>query len=448
MKNWGESLKVYLDRRVITILFLGFVSGLPILLVYSTLSAWLSEAGVSKTAIGLFAFASTAYGFKFLWSPIVDRMPLPVLTRMFGQRRGWMLLAQCAVIGAMLGLGSSNPAENLWMTAFWAVILAFSSATQDIVIDAYRVEILDEDQLGAGAGNVVLGYRLGMVAAGGGALIIADQAGWFWAFAVMAALMLVGVVTVLLSPEPNREHLEADERTTRTEQVVVRTQSMPRVLQEFGAWAYVAIVCPFADFMKRPNWILILLFIAFYKYGDALLGVMANPFYIELGFTKTEIGVISKGYGVVMTIIGALLGGVMVARWGIIKALLVCGVLQGLSNLVFALQAYIGADLSMLTVTISVENITGGMGTAAFVAYLSSLCNVAYTATQYALVSSFMAFSRTFFASGGGWLADQVDWITYFYISTAAAIPGLLLLVWMVKLYPSEHANPAQAGGS
>lgn len=451
MKTWLDSVRVYMDRRVITIIFLGFSSGLPILLVYSTLSFWLDKAGVSKTAIGLFSFASIAYGFKYLWSPLVDRMPLPGLTNTLGQRRGWMIFAQVCVIGAILGLGSGDPAINLWSMALWAVLLAFASATQDIVIDAYRVEILDEDQLGAGAGNIVLGYRIGMVAASGGALIISDFAGWFWAYATMAALMSVGILTVLMSPEPRRAQTEeSKELEARGAEFVARRAHLPKPLRHASAWLYKAVVCPFADFMTRPHWVMILLFIAFYKYGDALLGVMANPFYAELGFTGTEVGLISKGYGVAMTIIGGLAGGVMVARWGIMRALLVCGVLQAVSNLVFAAQAVVGHSLPMLTLTISVENITGGMGTAAFVAYLSSLCNLAYTATQYALVSSFMAFARTFFASGGGWLADHVDWTSYFLITTVAALPGLALLIWMMRRFPPESARQrsvAAAGG-
>ena len=441
MQTWLQSAKVYLDRRVITVLFLGFSSGLPILLVYSTLSAWLSEAGVSKTAIGLFSWASIAYGFKYLWSPLVDRMPLPLLTNMLGQRRAWMILSQFAVIAAMLGLGSTDPASKLWLVAVWAVVLAFASATQDIVIDAYRVEILDIDQLGAGAGNIVLGYRIGMVAAGGGALVVADFAGWFWAYAAMAGLMGIGVITVLMSPEPKRVQTEESRQLEeRGVAFMERHAHLPKKLQELSAWIYKAVICPFADFMTRPNWIVILLFIAFYKYGDALLGVMANPFYLEIGFSKTEIGVISKSYGVLMTIAGGLIGGIMVVRWGILRALLFCGVLQGLSNLIFAVQAYVGYSVPMLTVTISVENITGGMGTAAFVAYLSSLCNLAYTATQYALVSSFMAFARTIFASGGGWLADNVDWVSYFIITTGAALPGLALLIWMMRNFPPQEA--------
>lgn len=426
MAAWRDSLAVYLDRRVLTILFLGFSSGLPLLLVYGTLSAWLSEAGVSMTMIGLFSWASTAYGFKWLWSPLIDRLPLPPLTTLMGQRRGWMLASQVAVAVCMVGLGSTDPAETLWATAAWAVALAFASATQDIVIDAYRVESLEEEQLGAGAGNIVLGYRLGMMAAGGGALVAADAFGWSTAYAIMAGLMGIGILTTLLNREPARPATQA-----------APTGDGPL------AWAREAVIAPLADFTRRRHWLLILLFIALYKYGDALLGVMANPFYLDIGFTKTDIGLISKSYGVVMTVAGALLGGVVVARIGIMRALLLCGILQALSNLVFVAQAMVGADVPFLVVTISVENLTGGMGTAAFVAYLSSLCNLAYTATQYALVSSFMAFARTIFASGGGWLADQVDWISYFLVSTAAAAPGLLMLLWMMRAFPraTEHVR-------
>ena len=444
MKSWGQTARVYLDRRVVVIVLLGFSSGLPLLLVYSTLSAWLQEAGVSKTMIGLFSWASIAYAFKFLWSPVVDRAPLPVLTRVFGQRRGWLLFSQACVIAAILGLGSSDPGQDLAGVALWVLVLAFASATQDIVIDAYRVESLDEDQLGAGAGNYVLGYRIAMLAAGGGALIIADAAGWAVAYGLMAVLMGIGVATVLASPEPERRQTpQSMEGDSRVVAFVERNAHLPEFLKGAGARLVEAVVCPFSDFMRRPHWLMVLLFIALYKYGDALLGVMANPFYLEIGFSKTEIGVISKGYGVVMTVIGGLLGGIAVARYGILPALLWCGVGQALSNLVFAAQAAIGDSVPMLAVTISVENLTGGMATAAFVAYLSSLCNVAYTATQYALLSSLMAFARTFFASGGGWLADNVDWVTYFVITTFAAVPGLLILLWLMRRLPvAETEEP------
>ncbi len=420
MRNWVESFSIYLERRVVILLAFGFASGLPLALVYATLSAWLSESGVSKTAIGLFVWASTAYTLKFLWAPLVDRMPLPLLTRWLGQRRGWLVFSQVSVAAAMVGLGSTDPATGLWWTALWAVVLAFASATLDIVADAYRVESLDEEQLGAGAANFVFGYRMAMLVSGGGALIIAQYAGWFWAYGVMSILMAVSIVATLISPEP--EHPAGESDTTDTTPAL--------------QWIREAVVAPFADFLKRPDWLLILLFIAFYKYGDALLGIMANPFYLEAGFSKAEIGVVTKSWGMVMTIAGAFAGGVLVARLGILRALLICGVLQAASNLVFALQAWVGYSVPMLTITISIENFTGGMATTAFVAYLSGLCNLAYTATQYALFSSFMGFARTIFASGGGWLADQVDWVSYFLMTTVAALPGLILLVWLIRRYP------------
>ncbi len=261
-----------------------------------------------------------------------------------------------------------------------------------------------------------------MIVSGGGALVLAELFGWFTAYAAMAAMMGIGVITVLLSREPARPD-------------VAETSI---AADPFG-WIRSAVIAPLADFAQRPHWVAILLFIALYKYGDALIGVMANPFYLAIGFTKAEIGLVSKSYGVIMTISGGLIGGVIVARLGIMRALLICGVLQAASNLVFVAQAMAGANLSVFIVTMSVENLAGGMGTAAFVAYLSSLCNVAYTATQYALVSSFMAFTRTIFASGGGWLADQVDWTTYFLISTAAALPGLALLIWMMRAFPTNE---------
>ncbi len=427
MRDWSHSLSIYLERRVAVITVFGFASGLPLALVYATLSAWLSDAGVSKTAIGLFVWASAAYSIKFLWSPLVDRMPLPVLTGWLGQRRGWLLASQILVAGCMVGLGSTDPSRDVWLTAAWAMALAFASATQDIVADAYRVESLDEEQLGAGAATFVFGYRIAMMVSGGGALIIAQWAGWFWAYGVMAVLMLIGMAATLISPEPDRAGADTDGGHEKS----------------LLAWLRSAVVAPFSDFMGRPGWLLILLFVGLYKYGDALLGVMANPFYLETGFSMAEIGVISKSYGMVMTILGGILGGVLVARLGILKALMICGILQAASNPVFALQAWVGYSLPMLTITISAENFTGGMATMAFVAYLSSLCNVAYTATQYALLSSFMGFARTIFASGGGWLADHMDWISYFLLTTVAAVPGLVLLAVLIRRYP-----PAEQGQS
>jgi MFS transporter, PAT family, beta-lactamase induction signal transducer AmpG len=433
LQAWGYAVSVYFEYRTFLIFLLGFSSGLPLLLVYGTLSAWLHDQGVSLSVIGWFSIASSAYALKFMWAPLVDRCPLPVLTRMLGQRRSWLVFAQLSVMAAILMLGSSDPTVSLGWTALWAVVLAFASATQDIVVDAYRIEILDEPKMGAGAANYVIGYRVATFASGAGALIIADQAGWFAAYAVMAALVCIGLVATLIGPEPDRqiadEDIKARDRSSRLKRVLT-------VLRR-------AVWMPFKDFMTHRHWPTILLFIALYKYGDALLGVMANPFYLDIGFTKTEIGLVTKGFGLAMTLLGGILGGAFVARFGTLKALMIGGILQALSNGAFAVQAWVGPELPMLFVTIGIENLTGGIGTIAFVAYLSGLCNIAYTATQFALLSSLMAFTRTVLASGGGWLADQIDWVSYFLLTGLAAIPGLLVLVWLIRRVPAPSSQQA-----
>jgi PAT family beta-lactamase induction signal transducer AmpG len=434
--RWLESCKVYADRRVLSILFFGFSSGLPLALTFGTLSVWLAEVGVSKTTIGLFALMGTPYTLKFLWAPLVDRMPIPFLTRWLGRRRAWTIVTQLALMVTITGLGATNPVARPGLTAVFAFLVAFWSATQDIVIDAYRVEILEERQYGAGAATIVLGYRIGMLVSGAGALYLATYVSWFATYGLMAGFMIVGMVTVLLNPEPrvrkSRESIEQERRIA--EYLESRPELRGKKAQAF-AWMYGAVVSPFSDFIGRRGWMVILLFILLYKFGDALAGVMTMPFYVELGFTKAEIASISKIFGMAAIIIGAVIGGVIVDRFGILKSLFVCGILQMFSNLMFAVLAMVGHDLRVLTLAIAVENLSGGMGTAAFVAYLSSLCNVAYTATQYALLTSFMAFGRTVLTSSGGWLADQMNWVSFFVLTTIAALPGLLLLVGIARRF-------------
>ena len=416
---WIEAAKVYSDRRVIVILFLGFSSGLPLALTFSTLSFWLAEEGVSKATVGLFTLVGLPYTLKFIWAPLIDRVRLPILTNLLGRRRGWAVLTQVALMAAIVGLGGSNPSTDLGAIALWALLVTFSSASQDVVIDAYRVEILEERQYGAGAAMIVAGYRIGMLVSGAGTLFLADAGNWFTAYLIMAALMMVGIVTVLLNPEPaGSEFIAAKDRTR---------------LERFVDWCQEAVVAPFFDFMRRPYWMHILVFVVLYKFGDSLAGAMANPFYVDLGFSKPEVASVSKIFGLGATLAGAFAGGLFVARLGIMKALVICGVLQMLSNLMFAIQAMVGYSVPMLVVTIAVENFTGGMGTAAFVAYLSMLCNVAYTATQYALLSSFMAFARTTLSAPSGYLAEAVDWVAFFALTTVAALPGLLLLYWLMR---------------
>jgi PAT family beta-lactamase induction signal transducer AmpG len=415
LTGWRQAAAVYLEPRVVAIGFLGFSSGLPLLLTFSTLSVWLAELGVSLTTIGLFALVGLPYSAKFAWAPLIDRAPLPWLTARLGRRRGWALATQALLIVAIVGLGHSDPAAHPFATAAWAVLLTFASASQDVVIDAYRVEILPERQQGAGAAMIVAGYRIGMLAAGAGALFLAEALPWPLVYTAMAGLVGVGVITVLLMPEPD---------------------TAPRAA---GAgpihWLRDAVLEPFLEFLRRNRRMVVVIlgFIVLYKFGDSLAGVMANVFYVKIGFSKAEIASVSKLFGLLATLAGGFLGGLLVARAGLWWSLLWAGVLQMLSNLLFAVQALVGADIAMLTVTIGVENLAGGLGTAAFVAYLSSLCNVAYTATQYALLSSFMAWARTGLSSSGGWIADETGWVLFFVLTTLAALPGLLLLYWLPR---------------
>ena len=433
-QNWLAASRIYLDRRVIAILFLGFASGLPLLLVFSTLSFWLKVEGVSLAAIGAFSLVRTPYTFKFLWAPLIDRLNVPILSARLGRRRAWTIVTQVALMGAIFALAGTSPAEAPIWTAVFAIVVAFTSASQDIVIDAYRIELLEEDEQGAGAGVIVFGYRMGMLTAGAGALWLNTIMSWPQVYMVMGCLVVVGMITILLSPEPNPpENWEADAGPAAG-----RPWS-----ERVGHFLYEAVWAPFRDFMTRANWPLILLFIMFFKLGDAYLGVMANPFYVEMGFTNAEIASVSKVFGIGATLVGGLLGGLMVMRWGIIKTLLITGVLQMLSNLVFVAQALAGHDVGMLVVTIASENVAGGMATAAFVAYLSSLCNTAYTATQYALLTSFMAFARDVLSATSGALAEAVGWVGFFVATTGLALPGLLLLLWMIRLMPRQEAPEA-----
>jgi MFS transporter, PAT family, beta-lactamase induction signal transducer AmpG len=408
--------------RLRAIFFMGFSSGLPLPLTLGTLSFWLAQSGVSRTAIGLFALVGISYNFKFLWSPVIDTLPIPVLTRRLGRRRSWALLIQVLLALAILVLGFSDPSGNPKGTALLAVVVAFLSASQDIVIDAYRIELLKPEEQGAGAAATQWGYRFGLIAAGAGALYAVAFGGWAFAYALMAILMGVGMATVWLTPEPN-----VAKAPTELSHAEANTPH---------GWFREAVIAPLADFLTRPLWAEIVLFIVLYKFGDALAGVMANPLYVSLHFTEGEVASVSKIFGVAMTLVGLSAGGVMVARLGLYPSLLICGVLQNLSTLAYAALALAGHDISMLAVSIAAENVTGGMGSAAFVAYLSRLCNVAFTATQYALLSSLSAVGRTVLAASGGWLADQVDWVPFFAIAAVAGFPALLILLRLMRRVP------------
>ncbi|MBL6597612.1 MAG: AmpG family muropeptide MFS transporter [Alphaproteobacteria bacterium] len=411
---------------MIVVLLLGFASGLPLLLSFGTLSAWLREADVERSAIGLFSLVGLPYALKPLWAPLMDGLRLPILTDMLGRRRGWMVLSQGMLMLAIGGLALSNPGDAPFLMAGFAVLVAFFSASQDIVIDAYRIETLNEDEQGIGAAAVTYGYRAGMLVAGAGALILADMWTWTHAYLAMAILVLVGTVTILLSPEPPGPEGDA--------------APVSRKRRTLGQWLADFVVAPFLEFATRPGWLVILLFIVTFKLGDAFLSIMTNPFYIDLGFTKTEIAEVTKLFGLIALAVGLFIGGLLIRWTGLLNALLISGVLQAASNFVFAYQVVAGNDVGVLTITIAVENVTGGMGTAAFVAYLSSLTNTAFTATQYALLSAFMAFGRTLLSSPSGYLVDFVGWFDFFILSVGVAVPGLILLLVLMRVYPN-HAG-------
>jgi MFS transporter, PAT family, beta-lactamase induction signal transducer AmpG len=411
-----KRLSGYLDRRVLLILPLGFASGLPLLLTFSTLSAWLATAGVSRAAIGAFAIVGTPYALKFLWSPLIDRLPPPIP---IGRRRGWGLAIQIALVAAMLALGRCDPRHHLSLMGSLALLVAFLSASQDIVIDAYRVELLTADQQGPGAGMIQTGYRIGMLTAGAGALIVAAQAGWFAAYASMAALMSIGMLVFILGPEPATP--------------IAAEPDSPGGLDAMRRWFATAVLGPFADFMRRPVWPAILIFIFAYKLGEAMAGVMAMPLYVAIGFSLEQIAAISKVAGFVATVVGALAGGYLTQKVGVMRALLLCGILQSAGNLFYVLQAVGGHHLGYLALCVSAENLTGAMAGAALVAYLSDLCSPAFTATQYALLSSLAAVGRTLIASSGGLLAQEFGWVRFFLMTTVITIPALILLLWIAR---------------
>ena len=420
-QGFFDAVSIYWEKRLVIVFLMGFASGLPFLLCGATLSIWLTESGVSLTAIGLFALVGTPYNLKFVWAPLIDRVHLPVFYNLLGRRRSWMVLIQFGLMASIVALGLSSPLSTPGITALFAIAVAFFSASQDIVIDAYRIEILDEDQQGAGAAMTQAGYRFGLLASGAGALYLATEIDWAMVYAIMAGLVLVGFITALCAPIPKDN---GSERKPGRE-----------------SWFRMTVAAPFVEFFQRSSLgvaLVILAFILLYKFGDAFAGVMANPFYIKIGFTKVEIANVSKIFGVFATLLGVFAGGLVVKRCGILESLLYCGILQMLSNLMFAAQAAIGPMVEFLFLTIGIENLSGGMGSAAFVAYLSLLCNKEHTGTQYALFTSFMAFGRTWLSAMSGWVADQTDWVTFFIASTFVALPGLILLLWMLKRLPME----------
>ncbi|MDB5942523.1 MAG: putative rane protein [Ramlibacter sp.] len=422
--SWGATLRVYTEPATLRMLFLGFSAGLPLLLVLGTLSFWLREAGVDRTTIGFLSWVGLAYAFKWAWAPLVDRLPIPFATRLLGRRRSWLLLAQAMVIAGLVGMALNDPKLSLQTVVTCALLVAFGSATQDIALDAFRIESADVQRQAALAASYQTGYRLAMIWAGAGVLWIAARAevaqaaasyqpqAWRTAYLVMAGSMAVGVLTVLLSPEPKARPIPPSRNAAE--------------------WLRSALVEPFAEFVRRYRWqaALILSLIAIYRISDVVMGIMANPFYVDMGYTKDEVAAVTKIYGVIMTLAGAFIGGVLALRLGVMRVLMLGAVLSAASNLLFAWLGSRGHDVSALIFVISADNLSSGIASAAFIAYLSSLTNVNYSATQYALFSSMMLLLPKFLAGYSGWFVDLFGYASFFNSTALLGLP-VLLLVWL-----------------
>ncbi|TVQ29491.1 MAG: MFS transporter [Geminicoccaceae bacterium] len=441
MRDWGESLKIYLDRRIAIILVLGFASGLPVPLVFSNLSIWLRDVGVSRTEIGLFALVATPYAINFLWAPLVDRLRLPFFTARFGRRRGWALCTQILLFLALVVLSRTNPGEALYPVALACILVSFFSATQDVVIDAYRIDVLEPEKYGAGSAAAIWGWHLGGTLIGGaGGLYLAAAFGWNVAYLVIAFTLGIGMAGVWLAPEPPAP-AEADATRRRVDAGLKGT--MGANLAAATAWLYVAVVAPFVDFMQRRGWLLILVFVFVFKLGDALLGRMSGVFYREMGFELTEIAHVAKVYGLAANAVGILIGGFLVHRWGTLKALFVGGLAAAATNLTYSWLALSGQSYAVFVTAVVADNFTGGLATVAFVAYLSNLCTIAYSATQYALLASLGNLARIWFSASAGWMVDELggDWALFFAITAGIALLGLPLLLVLIRLFP-EGSRP------
>jgi PAT family beta-lactamase induction signal transducer AmpG len=509
-QGWNEACKTFLHPRVITMLFLGFSAGIPLLLIFSSLSLWLREAGVERAAVTFFSWAALGYSFKFVWAPLVDRLPLPILTQYFGRRRGWMLLAQCSIMAAIVGMALIDPASgqnSLTLMALAAVLLGFSAATQDIVIDAYRIESADISLQAMMSSTYIAGYRIGMLVAGAGALLLASSFGsakgayhyqaWQWTYFVMALSMLVGVFTTLMIPEPDDKRaslasyspsdyarflflfvtaassfvmtfyfsgdLSGHIKKEITE--VVGNKQLAGFLVEtvrlitgvVVAWLVATLVirlggvsrsmmqetyiAPVKDFFGRygmKSALLLLVLIGMYRISDIVLGVIANVFYQDMGFTKPEIAKVVQTFGFFMTIAGSFLGGILSVRYGVIRILFLGALLSATTNLLFMVLASIGHNLEMLYVVISIDNLSAGLASAAFVAFLSSLTNIQFTAMQYAIFSSLMTLFPKILGGYTGTIVDSIGYSQFFIFTTLLGVP-VLILVWLAEKYISPH---------
>jgi PAT family beta-lactamase induction signal transducer AmpG len=430
-----RSLGVYGHPRVAAMLFLGFSSGLPFPLVLTTLSARLRQSGIDRTTIGYFSLVGLAYSLKFFWSPIVDRIDLPLLQRL-GRRRSWMLLAQVSIGVGLVLMALAEPAANAAHFAWLAVFTALAASTQDIAVDAYRIEAVDNERQGAMAATYQIGYQLALIAAGAGALASATRVGWSGAYLLMAACVAVGLVTTLLIAEPERD-IDAltAKRELRVTAFVERASHWPPLLRDAVAWLIGAVVCPFVDFFARygaRTGALTLMLIVAYRLNYVTMGVAANTFYLDLGFTLDQIALVSKIYGVLMTLTGALLAGMMIKRFGIPKTLLVGWALLTVANLLYAQMAQVSPGMQWFAAAVSVDNVANGIAGTAFIAYMSSLTNPAYTATQYALFGTLWSLPAKSIASQWGAIVDAWGYGSFFVYSAAIGLPAFFLILWLI----------------
>ncbi|WP_289103233.1 MFS transporter [uncultured Marinobacter sp.] len=422
---------------MIAMLFLGFSAGLPFLLVFSTLNARLADVGVETATIGFFSWLGITYSIKVFWAPVVDRLKLPVLNRLFGKRRSWILLAQAGIATGLYLMAAVDPLSAPETLALCGLLVAFSSATQDVAIDAYRIEIAEERLQAALAATYIFGYRLALLVAGAGALYLAEFWSWQVSYQVMAALVGVGVLTVLVAREPEVNHFAAAEDIAeKVQEEAARRGHLPPRLAKLAGWFYAAVAGPFLDFFRRYKElaIVILVLVAVYRISDIAMGVMANPFYLDfMGFSKTQVADVTKVFGFFMTILGSMVGGVLVVRYGVRRILLAGAILTAATNLLFVVLAQYPPDIKLLALVVSADNLSGGIANVALIAWLSSMTSASFTATQYALFSSLMTLPGKFLGGFSGIVVADFGYAQFFLVAGVMGVPAILLVLYIMR---------------
>ncbi|MCO6442202.1 MAG: MFS transporter [Nitrococcus mobilis] len=435
-RSWRTALGIYLRRSVVTMIFLGFSAGLPFMLIFATLTVWLREAGVDHTEIGFFSWLGVTYSVKVLWAPVIDHLPVPGLTRLLGKRRSWMLAGQIGIAAGLLGISCVDPTADLRILAGFGLIVAFCSATQDIAVDAFRIEAEEEIYQGAMAATYQIGYRIANLVSYTGVLYLASIGSWHMAYQVMAGLMLLGMTAALLSREPAHPPRAVIGLTERpVDAVVTHLGGLRYRLHVLAAWFGGAVIGPLVDFFARNGWraLAILAFVGCFRISDIAMASMANPLYIDLGFSKPQIANISGAYGLCMTLLGAMAGGTAVVRYGLMRPLLLAAILASSTNVLFAYLAVQGKSTGLLTLTISADNLSGGFAGAVFIAYLSSLTNTMYTATQYALFSSLMTLPGKLVSGFSGMVVEAHGYAAFFLYTTLLGGPAIVLVAYLLR---------------